>query len=312
MNPSKAPIDEVFIRKLGRQCTMIWATLLLSYLLACCSSGQRGSFGRELGEEAAAAAAAAAARRPAAGQQGGGQAESARQQQQQQQQHDLHKLMSEQDLRRTFQVDSHDQVPEYEILKLEVSDDGSHLISPISDLGELTRTGESGSEGEGGAKTKSGPRRGEESGASRAGAGASLAGEFGLQRVELNAEANSARNKRSVSLNQTSRDRSADAKATGGRQERGELGAPTEGRRRRRRREEEEEQLIVMKLSTFGRDFKLRLRRNADFQQRIKDMKMFMAESTGDGQLRYTEIKGQPSGGSQRQVSATAESCLGR
>lgn len=48
---------------------------------------------------------------------------------------------------------------------------------------------------------------------------------------------------------------------------------------------------IVMKLSTFGKDYKLRLKRNVDFQQRIKDMKIFMAESTKDGQLRYTEIK---------------------
>lgn len=48
-----------------------------------------------------------------------------------------------------------------------------------------------------------------------------------------------------------------------------------------------------MNLSMFGKDFKLRLKRNADFQQRIKDMKMFMAESTKDGQLKYTEIKNQ-------------------
>lgn len=91
----------------------------------------------------------------------------------------VHKLMDTQDLRRIFYVDSHDQVPEYEILKLQVNPDEDGKLNEI-----------------------------------------------------------------------------------------------------------------VMKLSTFGKDYKLRLKRNVDFQQRIEDMKIFMAESTKDGQLRYTEIKG--------------------
>lgn len=67
-----------------------------------------------------------------------------------------------------------------------------------------------------------------------------------------------------------------------------------------------------MKLSTFGKDFKLRLKRNADFQQRIRDMKMFMAESTKDGQLRYTEIKALSSAAAAAAATVAAASVADR
>lgn len=106
----------------------------------------------------------------------------------------VHKLMNELDLRRTFQVDKHDQVPEYEVLRLTKTSKLNNLIN--------------------------------------------------LEEEQAPA---------------------ADEQGADG--------------------------IVTMKLQTFGKDFKLRLKRNVDFQQRIKDMKMFMAETTKDGQLRYTEIK---------------------
>lgn len=126
----------------------------------------------------------------------------------------VHRLMSEQDLRRTFQVDSHDQVPEYEILSIKTTS-------------TRTRTSHS-----------------------------------------------NARHKRSPKDDNTTSEKQ--------KQQQQQQQAHQDG-----------DKLIVMKLTTFGKDYKLRLRRNIDFQQRIHDMKMFMAESTQDGQLRYTEVKNQ-------------------
>lgn len=122
----------------------------------------------------------------------------------------VHKLMSESDLRRTFQVENHDQVPEYQVLRL----------------------------------TKS-----------------------SRQSLDL------------ISENEPSDFSGATAAAA------------AEGASSQERGRGAEPSVVMMKLSTFGKQFKLRLKRNVDFQQRIKDMKMFMAESTKDGQLRYTEIK---------------------
>lgn len=193
--------------------------------------------------------------------------------------HDMvHKLMSEKDLQRTFQVDSHDQVPEYEILKLTVNDDGSHLISPISDLGELSTAPsntpaatfnheqleeEEHLHGPSGANSKTSTRHKRSSqdtdGATDHGQRLDPVGRSGPEKQAHKLPAR----------NPSDQD-----------------GPACEGAML-----EDDDKLIVMKLSTFGRDFKLRLKRNADFQQRIKDMKMFMAESTKDGQLRYTEIK---------------------
>ena len=144
---------------------------------------------------------------------------------------DVHKLMSEQDLRRTFQVASHDQVPEYEVLKLAVRRTPDARQSGAAELQTISETSP-GERGHGGG--------------------------------------GSGRAKRSAPEEQQAREPQ--------RQQREQL--PVAARPDKR--------LLVIDFSTFGRDFKLRLKRNADFQQRIKDMKMFLVESTADGQLRYT------------------------
>lgn len=229
----------------------------------------------------------------------------------------VHKLMSEKDLQRTFQVDSHDQVPEYEILKLTVDDDGSHLISPISDLGELTTAPLV-------AKTRS---RSTPATTTTTTTTATTSSTFKhepeeaeeAQKAEANANRSrsnsrtSTRHKRSSDwgcgtsddiadpdVEQPVADRDQAHKAQASQANRWAPGAAASEPRGRAHagpdagvhdKPDDDDKLIVMKLSTFGRDFRLRLKRNADFQQRIKDMKMFMAESTEDGQLRYTEIK---------------------
>lgn len=202
----------------------------------------------------------------------------------------VHRLMSEQDLRRTFQVDSHDQVPEYEILKLTVNDDGSHLISPISDLGELTTT----------TTTTTAAYQHQHPEHHEPGARTTTTHPSRKTTTQTSLDASSSRtlrHKRSAASpgqvsgagEQVARDSTQDAKAEAEEESRSRAQAATAAAGDER----EDNKLIVMKLSTFGKDFKLRLKRNVDFQQRIKDMKMFMAESTGDGQLRYTEIKSQ-------------------
>lgn len=191
----------------------------------------------------------------------------------------VHKLMSQQDLRRTFQVDSHDQVPEYEILKLTVDDDGSHLISPISDLGEFETT-----------TTHRTSHQHQRQQQLQPNAPPSTA-KTSASSHQQHHEAANHRHKRSSPAHDQPQVARAALEAAGGKRAAG--------------LEQQDDKLIVMKLSTFGREFKLRLKRNVDFQQRIKDMKMFMAESTQDGQLKYTEIKsaGQASARSHKQVS---------
>lgn len=210
----------------------------------------------------------------------------------------VHKLMSEQDLRRTFQVDSHDQVPEYEILKLTVNDDGSHLISPISDLGELTTTTSSNSDNTNYFNKNHDFKRTTST---------SEAQHQQQAEQEQPDQQPQARHKRSLlSGDQSKTTNSGDINANFNvqnenynlpQQQDAKSNSNTfKARQQRQQQQQADDQyeldkLIVMNLSTFGRDFKLRLKRNADFQQRIKDMKMFMAESTKDGRLRYTEVK---------------------
>lgn len=202
----------------------------------------------------------------------------------------VHKLMSKQDLRRTFQVDSHDLVPEYEILKLTVHEDGSHLISPISDLGELDQQQQhhidagdhlrqSNTKNQATTSRTTTDRNNNLIKHSRHKRSSSEeAGQPGHAAAADGAPSSAHRQPQRRHLPQQQRQQTSEAKLNNDNQN--EL-----------RDENDDDKLIVMNLSTFGRDFKLRLKRNADFQQRIKDMKMFMAESTGDGQLRYTEIK---------------------
>lgn len=238
---------------------MICANILIYYLLVtccCCCCG--------LVSSAASSSAASSSASTSASSIGGGNNQQAEQQQKQylsneeerkataaNHQH-VHKLMSEKDLRRTFQVDSHDQVPEYEVLKLQVNEDGSHLISPISDLSELL------------AQPKHQEFARHKRDTSESGANDGRTSNFEQQQQQQNENIN---NHKQSNINNN--------------------------------------KLIVIDLSTFGKDFKLRLKRNADFQQRIKDMKMFMAESTQDGQLKYTEVShpSSPSAGKHKQVS---------
>ncbi len=42
-------------------------------------------------------------------------------------------------------------------------------------------------------------------------------------------------------------------------------------------------------LKAFGKKVKLNLQQNNDFNDRIKNMKVFMAETTSNGKLRYSE-----------------------
>lgn len=239
------------------------------------------------------------------------QSESARQEGQQQQQvaggrqqreaqkqdddlikhNNVHKLMSKQDLRRTFQVDSHDLVPEYEILKLTVHEDGSHLISPISDLGELDQQQQQHHIDAGDHLRQSNTKNQATTSRTTTDRNNNLikhsrhkrssseeAGQPGHAAAADGAPSSAHRQPQRRHLPQQQRQQTSEAKLNNDNQN--EL-----------RDGNDDDKLIVMNLSTFGREFKLRLKRNADFQQRIKDMKMFMAESTGDGQLRYTEIK---------------------
>lgn len=213
----------------------------------------------------------------------------------------VHKLMSSNDLRRTFQVDSHDQVPEYEILKLTVRRDGSHLISPISDLGEITQHHNQYQYHHDRHRRRQQQQRAATSGSLRLD---SLHSDRPAEQQAATLSA-SRRSKRSASDRGEVQDfdRTAQASAKTKQDAKPEPGAPQAEQQVRAG-----DKLIVMNLSTFGRDFKLRLKRNSDFQQRIKNMKMFMAESTKDGQLRYTEIKPQVAQQQQqyRQVSSSA------
>lgn len=217
----------------------------------------------------------------------------------------LHKLMSEKDLRRTFQVNSHDQVPEYQVLRLTVASDGSHLISPISDLGELltsssksSRTTEASDHQVHGQTIESDSRT----------ARTSRENQQEQATDEKSQEAEHGhRSKRSPEADRPSdrNDQQEDAKPKlrpelqGDRQQTNHNHNQYQKPKQRQKpsaeenHQDQDDKLIVMNLTTFGRDFSLRLKRNADFQQRIKDMKMFLAESVGDGQLRYTEIKQQ-------------------
>lgn len=135
----------------------------------------------------------------------------------------IHELMSESDLRRTFQVETHDQVPEYEILKItsikkkQNSNNNNNNNLNSNNIND-----------------------------------------------NLNLNAHERHKRDSVSSGQSLDDNY-----------------------------EDDDKLIVMKVNTFGKEIKLRLKRNVDFQQRINDMKMFMAESTKDGQLRYIEVEQQ-------------------
>lgn len=211
-------------------------------------------------------------------------------------QHDVHKLMSKKDLRRTFQVDSHDQVPEYEILKLTVNDDGSHLISPISDLGELTAAPLYYNKQSKRSDTSTATirhKRSSEASAPPAGSGPK--------------EPEAERRPSASELGKGARKAEpAERVKEEGRGRGGQSGEEEEDNN------EDDDKLIVMKLSTFGKDFKLRLKRNADFQQRIRDMKMFMAESTKDGQLRYTEIKALSSAAAAAAATVAAASVADR
>jgi len=42
-------------------------------------------------------------------------------------------------------------------------------------------------------------------------------------------------------------------------------------------------------LNAFGQKLRLKLRDNSDFNNRIKDMKVFIAETSKNGKLRYHE-----------------------
>lgn len=42
-------------------------------------------------------------------------------------------------------------------------------------------------------------------------------------------------------------------------------------------------------LNAFGKKLKLNLQHNTDFNDRIKDMKVFIAETTSNGKLKYSE-----------------------
>ena len=42
-------------------------------------------------------------------------------------------------------------------------------------------------------------------------------------------------------------------------------------------------------LNAFGKRMRLKLRDNSDFNSRIKDMKVFIAETSKNGKLRYHE-----------------------
>ena len=214
--------------------------------------------------------------------------------------HNVHKLMSEQDLRRTFQVASHDQVPEYELLQLTMRHDGSHLISPVSDLFALASSSSrnelsqrQANEQPSEAATKS--EKQEEKSDNQKEQPISGQPDFQSSRFKRQvgnqvapneqqiAKAKSALSQpsgeshhRQTVTNENEKEK-ADPKASGSGSSLDEQLASDDKNR-----------LIVINLSTFGRNFNLRLKRNADFQQRIKEMKMFLVESTGNGQLRYT------------------------
>lgn len=42
-------------------------------------------------------------------------------------------------------------------------------------------------------------------------------------------------------------------------------------------------------MDAFGQKMQLNLRKNTDFEDRVKSMKVLMAETTGPGQLKYHE-----------------------
>lgn len=157
--------------------------------------------------------------------------------------HHVHKLMSTRDLRKTFQVDSHDLVPEYQVLQL--IEDGSHVIvssvaSPA--LAQQSKVAEPNTSELNETKTNS-----------------------KLSENDATLHRHHQRVKRSAS------------------------GAPSDENSRTLHNVHTSSKPIVMQLETFGKSLKLRLRRNADFQQRVASMKVFIAESTPSGKLRYTE-----------------------
>ncbi|KAG8195925.1 hypothetical protein JTE90_001159 [Oedothorax gibbosus] len=55
------------------------------------------------------------------------------------------------------------------------------------------------------------------------------------------------------------------------------------------KRDTSEEDVKQIHLSAFGKNLQLNLKKNADFEQRVGNMKVLMAETTGPGQLKYHE-----------------------
>ncbi|KAG9508814.1 hypothetical protein GZH46_02681, partial [Fragariocoptes setiger] len=160
----------------------------------------------------------------------------------------VHSVMSERELRRTFHVDSHDQVPPYEIVALAIAPDGSHhTISPISNVDALL--------------SSSIP---------------SLSSEFESEPESALSSANTW----STTANQHQQSRRTKR-------------SPTPTATTSQVNDHTDDNEMVIKMNAFGRKMKLRLKRNADFQRRIKDMKMFMAE-TKDGKLSLSEVKSVP------------------
>uniref|UniRef100_A0A6G1SQ26 A disintegrin and metalloproteinase with thrombospondin motifs 8 n=1 Tax=Aceria tosichella TaxID=561515 RepID=A0A6G1SQ26_9ACAR len=211
----------------------------------------------------------------------------------------LHKLMSEKDLRRTFQVETHDQVPEYQVLKLTVTQDGSHLISPISDLGELLITTTNQHHRHPKQHNEQHHQNNQDKQRSHDQESSLDAKPDASLSKQIDDDDLDDRNTRTSSEAHSRVKRSSTERTTGQPQATSRQEEQSRHRQQQQRQSptssssdhHQDDRLIVMNLSTFGQDFSLRLKRNADFQQRIKDMKMFLAESSSDGSLRYTEIK---------------------
>ena len=57
----------------------------------------------------------------------------------------------------------------------------------------------------------------------------------------------------------------------------------------RTKRDTTSEDTKQIHMDAFGQKMQLNLRKNTDFEDRIKSMKVLMAETTGPGQLKYHE-----------------------
>ncbi|GFQ86507.1 a disintegrin and metalloproteinase with thrombospondin motifs 1, partial [Trichonephila clavata] len=57
------------------------------------------------------------------------------------------------------------------------------------------------------------------------------------------------------------------------------------------KRDTSSEDVKQIHVPAFGKKLQLNLRKNADFEERIGRMKVLMAETTGQGQLKYHEPK---------------------